>query len=73
MVKKIINIILVIILLIGLFFLFDEGVKNQEKLECEKWEIQSQEFNDFYYLTGWQYEQCQHYGFDFVKNVKVVK
>jgi hypothetical protein len=47
---------------------FRYGLELNEKRECIQWERESKELVS-YYLLGWQYEQCKHYGFDFVDSV----
>lgn len=60
-IKDILMTILLIILLIGsLFLIFIKGLKNNEKVECEKWHEYSTKYT-YWYATDWQIEQCQNY------------
>jgi hypothetical protein len=45
-----------------LFFAFiaNIGIRKQEKLECERWASEAEQYEN-YYLTDWQVKQCQNY------------
>jgi hypothetical protein len=51
------------ILIWGYFYI---ALPKQEKIECEQWIKESQIYPN-YYLTEWQKEQCEHYGYDVSK------
>ena len=55
------SIILSAFIIAALLLLFSKAVSKQERLECQQWQAQAEQFPS-YYLTRWQAEQCQHYG-----------
>jgi len=64
MIKKILGVLTILILLGGLFWILDKGLKKQEKAECLKWLKWSKEYPNFYW-TRWQVKQC--------KSLKILK
>ncbi len=63
------GLILILAVVFG-FLVLCGGVKavvnNIESTECQKWQAQSEQYPNFY-LSGWQSEQCEARGFDFLK------
>lgn len=54
------NKLLIILLLPVIFFGLSAGITKAEKVECNKWQSQSEEFANFT-VTDWQVEQCSRY------------
>jgi len=50
--------ILIMFLIFGCILF--KGLKIHERLECERWVRQSEEYENWYSLD-WQKEQCKHY------------
>lgn len=59
----IIKAIIVIALSVAVFLTITKGFEGMEINECQKWQREKQEFQDWY-PTDWQEEQCQAYGID---------
>jgi len=58
---KIITISGVAVLIVLLSFALHIGVNRAERVECEEWHRQAEQFEG-YYSTSWQLAQCQHHG-----------
>jgi len=58
MIKKILTIFGLFLLLVGFFWVLDEGIKRQERAECLEWQKQAEEIKGFYW-TDWQIKQCE--------------
>ena len=62
---KYLRIILLIIFIIGFFWIYEIGIQRQEKIECEKLQKQSKEY-PLFYATDLEIEQCDRYNVSLV-------
>lgn len=47
----------------GALYLFNSGIRNNERAECVKWQQQAQQYAGAgYYVAGWQVSQCNQFG-----------
>ncbi len=55
------TVILIIIAVALMMWAIGQGIKSHEKMECDQWQEEAIIYEG-YYITGWQYAQCKHYG-----------
>jgi hypothetical protein len=52
--------VLIASILAGAFYLFGQGVRKAEKIECIKWQQQAVDYAAAgYYVADWQVKQCE--------------
>ena len=66
MAKKIFSIIVLACLLAGLGLIANKGLARHEELECQQWQQNSKEYQNWY-STKWQQQQCLNYGIELEK------
>ena len=58
--KLSIEILIALIIVSGIFYIFAKGFEGMEISECQKWQQEKQEFQDWY-PADWQEKQCRIY------------
>ena len=66
---KIIEILIVVLIFVGLFFALKTGIEKTEKAECLKWQHQAKDY-PLFYLTKAQVEQCQALKIDITASIR---
>jgi len=64
MIKTISTILFFGFLFIIAFIILSNGLKAQEKMECEKWQRDSIKYSRLWFSTDWQKAQCLNYGIE---------
>jgi len=63
-IKFIVGCVTGIVLGYGLIALIDNRIRVNEQVECQRWQQQAIDYaNAGYYLTDWQFEQCEAVGY----------
>lgn len=55
------SIVIISVVCVSFFLAVNKGLGNSERIECEKWQKQADEFPGWYSLD-WQREQCKAHG-----------
>ncbi len=67
--KNIAITLIVIASVIGLIYAISIGLERTDRVDCYKWQRQSEQFVGFY-LTEWQKAQCDYHGIEINAPVK---
>ncbi len=55
--------ILILLIVVLIFISGNKAAQRWEQRECQEWKEQSIQYKDWnWFASGWQIEQCQHYG-----------
>ena len=58
--KLTMEVLIVMAILGGIFYVFVKGLEGMEQTECQKWEQQKEKYPGWF-ATDWQEAQCQRY------------
>jgi len=63
MIKTILSILAMGVLIVAFGVVVNEGLKKTERVECQQWVRDSQQYQGWY-STEWQKQQCLSYGIE---------